>query len=76
VEAGVPLGTPPVPMIGHVTSAYHSVTLGTPFALALLAGGAARHGDRIQAVDGMRSTLVRVTGPVHYDPTGARRDGD
>ena len=63
-------------MIGHVTSAYDSVTLGTPFALALLANGAARHGDEIQAVDQLVATLVRVTAPVFYDQPGARRDGD
>jgi sarcosine oxidase subunit alpha len=76
VEAGVSLDVKPVRMIGHVTSAYDSVTLGTPFALALLANGAARHGDEIQAVDQLVATLVRVTAPVFYDQPGARRDGD
>jgi sarcosine oxidase subunit alpha len=76
VEAGVSLDVKPVKMIGHVTSAYDSVTVGTPFALALLANGAARHGDEIQAVDQMVATLVRVTAPVFYDQPGARRDGD
>jgi sarcosine oxidase subunit alpha len=66
----------PVPLIGHVTSAYESVTLGTPFALALLSGGASRHGEVIQAVDAMTSVAVRVTSPVLYDPEGKRRDGD
>jgi sarcosine oxidase subunit alpha len=31
----------PVPMLGHVTSSYHSAALGRPFALALVAGGRA-----------------------------------
>jgi sarcosine oxidase subunit alpha len=76
VDAGISLRRTPVPMIGHVTSSYESVALGTPFALALLAGGASRHGEVIQAVDDMTSVAVRVTSPIHYDPEGARRDGD
>jgi sarcosine oxidase subunit alpha len=76
VEAGISLQRKPVPMIGHVTSSYESAALGTPFALALLAGGASRHGDLIQAVDDMTSVAVRVTSPGPYDPEGARRDGD
>jgi sarcosine oxidase subunit alpha len=76
VGADASLHELPVPMIGHVTSAYESVTLGTPFALALLSGGASRHGEVIQAVDGMTSVAVRVTSPVLYDPEGKRRDGD
>ncbi|MBA2559526.1 MAG: (2Fe-2S)-binding protein [Propionibacteriales bacterium] len=75
VAATADLGDLPVPMLGHVTSAYDSVALGTPFALALLADGAARHGDELQAVDELVGTPVRVTSPVQYDPEGARRDG-
>jgi sarcosine oxidase subunit alpha len=29
----------PVPMLGHVTSSYHSEALGRPFGLALIKGG-------------------------------------
>ena len=76
VDAGVNLEMKPVKMIGHVTSAYTSVALGTPFALGLLANGASRHGDEIQAVDRMVGTAVRVTTPILYDQPGARRDGD
>jgi len=76
VEGGVDLTRVPVPMVGHVTSAYDSVALGTPFALALLADGANRHGEELQAVDQLSGTRVKVTSPVPYDPEGARRDGD
>jgi sarcosine oxidase subunit alpha len=76
IESGISLHELPVPMIGYVTSAYDSVTLGTPFGLALLADGASRHGAVIQAVDDMTSVAVRVTSPVLYDPEGRRRDGD
>ncbi len=76
VEAGVDLTRVPVPMVGHVTSAYDSVALGTPFALALLADGAGRHGEELQAVDKLTGIRVRVTSPVPHDPEGVRRDGD
>ncbi len=76
VASDADLGSLPVLMEGHVTSAYDSVALGTPFALALLADGASRHGDELQAVDEMAGTPVRVTAPVPYDPEGSRRDGD
>ncbi|MDT5179303.1 MAG: sarcosine oxidase, subunit alpha [Mycobacterium sp.] len=65
----------PVPMLGHVTSSYHSAELGRPFALALVKGGHARIGETLHVpVDG---TLVpvEVTGSVLVDPEGARRDG-
>jgi len=70
-----PLGPPPVPYLGHVTSSYPSVALGRTFALALVASGRQRIGERLYAtVDG---TLipVEVTSHVLYDPEGARRDG-
>lgn len=76
VESGVDLTRVPVPMVGHITSAYDSVALGTPFALALLADGADRHGEELQAVDQLVGTGVRVTSPTPFDPEGLRRDGD
>jgi sarcosine oxidase subunit alpha len=69
------LPSPPVPMLGHVTSSYRSAELGRPFALALLEGGHARLGETVHVpVDG---TLVpvEITGSVLVDPEGARRDG-
>jgi sarcosine oxidase subunit alpha len=66
---------PPVPMLGHVTSSYHSAALGRSFALALVAGGLRRLGQRLYAPLVDRSVAVTVTEPVCYDPEGARRDG-
>jgi sarcosine oxidase, subunit alpha len=62
----------PVPMLGHVTSAYWSETLGRPIALALLAGGRARVRQTLYAHKPAGSIAVRVTTPVFYDPQGAR----
>jgi sarcosine oxidase subunit alpha len=58
-------------MLGHVTSSYDSVTLGRPFALALVAGGRDRIGETVYA-DGIAAEIVDS---VLYDPEGARRDG-
>jgi sarcosine oxidase, subunit alpha len=69
------LPAPPVPMLGHVTSSYHSAALGRPFALALVKNGRARIGEEVHVpVDG---TLVRaeIGETVLFDPEGARRDG-
>ncbi|MFD9813445.1 2Fe-2S iron-sulfur cluster-binding protein [Streptomyces sp. NPDC059080] len=77
VDRGVSL-TPqdgPVPMLGHITSGYHSPALGHPFALALLTGGRDRIGDEVIAVVGDTPVPVVVSSPVLYDPEGTRRDG-
>lgn len=65
----------PVPMLGHVTSSYHSVALGRPFALALVAGGRARIGSTLLAPVGDDLVPVEVTDSVLYDPEGTKRDG-
>jgi sarcosine oxidase subunit alpha len=75
VAHGADLGAVPVPMAGHVTSAYRSGHDGRPFALALLDGGRDRVGEVLDAVDARAPVPVRVTGPVSYDEEGARRDG-
>ncbi|MEU1185489.1 sarcosine oxidase subunit delta family protein [Streptomyces sp. NPDC005820] len=69
------LPPPPVPMLGHVTSSYRSAALGRTFALALIKGGRDRIGERLHAPVGDRLVPVTVTGPVLFDPEGARRDG-
>ncbi|HEY2670784.1 MAG TPA: 2Fe-2S iron-sulfur cluster-binding protein [Rugosimonospora sp.] len=70
------LPEPPVPMLGHVTSSYRSVALERTFALALVAGGRDRIGQRLYApLEDGRLVPVTVAGPVAYDPEGARRDG-
>jgi sarcosine oxidase subunit alpha len=69
------LPPPPVPYLGHVTSSYHSEALGRTFALALIAGGRQRLGQRLFAPLEAAMVPVGVVGPVLYDPEGARRDG-
>lgn len=77
IEAGTDLATAPkpVPMLGHVTSSYHSVALGRPFALALLKGGRDRIGQRVAVPVGDRLVEAEVTSHVLYDPEGTKRDG-
>ena len=65
----------PVPMLGHVTSSYHSVALERPFALALVQAGRDRIGEVLHAPVGDRLVEVEVTSHVLYDPEGTKRDG-
>jgi len=77
VAAGTPI-TPadgPVPMLGHVTSSYHSAALGRSFALALIKDGRNRIGQTLVAPVGDRLVDVVVAETVLYDPEGTRRDG-
>nr|WP_277602105.1 sarcosine oxidase subunit alpha family protein [Nocardioides sp. KC13] len=77
VESGTPI-TPadgPVPMLGHVTSSYHSAALGRSFALALIKDGRNRIGQTLVAPVGDRLVDVVVAETVLYDPEGSRRDG-
>ena len=77
IAPGVPV-TPaegPVPMLGHVTSSYHSVALERPFALALIADGRNRIGQTLLAPVGEELVPVTVAEPVVYDPEGTKRDG-
>ena len=74
VAAGEPL-EPPVPMLGHVTSSYHSAALGRTFALALVRSGRDRLGQVLHAPLADRVVAATVVEPVLYDPEGARRDG-
>lgn len=66
----------PVPMCGHVTSSYYSACLQRPIAMALLAGGHARKGERVMAIQpgGVR-VEVEVVSSVFYDPKGERQNG-
>ncbi len=65
----------PVPMCGHVTSAYFSACLGHPLALALVAGGRARMGETIFASASDGSTVpVEIVSPVFYDPKAERQN--
>ena len=66
----------PVPMEGHVTSAYRSAALERTFGLALVKNGRARIGETLQAYHDGRLAEVVVAEPVLYDPAGSRRDGE
>ncbi|MBV7482223.1 2Fe-2S iron-sulfur cluster-binding protein [Bordetella sp. BOR01] len=60
---------------GHVTSSYFSPALGEPIALALLAGGADRLGERLQAWSFGRCVEVEVVETPFYDAKGERIHG-
>ncbi len=68
---------PPVPMIGRITSACLSPTLGAPIALGLLNGGMAHKDKTFHALFPLANQWVpvRVTEPVFYDPKGERLHG-
>ena len=68
-------GRIPMPMIGHVTSAYESPTLGKPIALALVQRGRERRGRTIYAPLPDGTISAEIVPPVFYDPEGARHDG-
>ncbi|MBC7518315.1 MAG: (2Fe-2S)-binding protein [Microbacteriaceae bacterium] len=65
----------PMPMFGHVSSAYRSVALDSHFALALVKGGRARIGQRMFAWSEESLVEVTVADAVLYDSEGARKDG-
>ncbi|MYV99914.1 FAD-dependent oxidoreductase [Streptomyces sp. SID3343] len=67
--------TPPVPMLGHVTSSYRSAALRRTFALALLRGGTQHIGETLYIALEGRTVPVTVTDPVLFDKEGTRRDG-
>ena len=65
----------PMTMIGHVTSSYHSATLGRSIALALVQGGRDLLGATLFVPMPGRTIAVKVSGTVFYDPEGGRLDG-
>jgi sarcosine oxidase, subunit alpha len=67
--------TPPMPMIGHVTSSYYGPRLGRSFALALVEGGRSRHGEPVWASLADRIVAAHLCPPVFYDIANTRRDG-
>ncbi|MCA8930239.1 MAG: sarcosine oxidase subunit alpha, partial [Alphaproteobacteria bacterium] len=62
----------PMTMIGHVTSAYWSETLGRSIALALVEGGRMRMGETLHLPMPGATHKARVAGTVFYDPDGRR----
>ncbi|MBW8299464.1 MAG: sarcosine oxidase subunit alpha [Hydrogenophaga sp.] len=55
---------------GYVTSSCFSPHLGSTIGLALVKGGASRHGEEVLAWNGLRNefTPARLTSPVFFDP--------
>jgi sarcosine oxidase subunit alpha len=70
-----PHGAAPVPMLGHVTSSYHSETLGRSIALALIESGKSRMDGTVYAPLIDRTVACKVVSPVFYDPEGVRLNG-
>ncbi len=64
--------TPPMRLLGHVTSSYFSAVLGHSIALGVVAGGRARVGQTLYVPMPDGDIAVEVTGPVFYDPNGER----
>ena len=67
--------SPPMDMIGHVTSSYRSATLGRSIALALVKGGLWRKGETVHVPQPYKTVAAKVTDPLFYDPEGARLHG-
>ncbi len=66
---------PPMPMIGHVTSSYHSANLGRSIALALVKGGRGRMGERVHVPLVGGTIAATIVEPVFFDPEGTRLHG-
>ncbi|MCW8209234.1 sarcosine oxidase subunit alpha family protein [Verminephrobacter aporrectodeae subsp. tuberculatae] len=62
------------PMLGHVTSSYHSAFLGRSIALAVVAGGSQRVHQTLYAHAQGRATAARVAGSVFVDAQGERQN--
>jgi sarcosine oxidase, subunit alpha len=65
----------PMTMLGHVTSAYWSETLGRSIAIALVAGGRARMGETLYVPMKDKTIAVEVTDMVFFDKDGGRIHG-
>lgn len=75
ITASSDLPHPPVPMIGHVTSSYHSPILGRSIALALVKGGRVLEGRTVYVPMPGAVIPAKVTKPVFFDPEGVRLHG-
>ncbi|HEX3171157.1 MAG TPA: glycine cleavage T C-terminal barrel domain-containing protein, partial [Burkholderiales bacterium] len=67
--------TPPVPMIGHVTSSYMSPKLGHSIAMALIEDGRRRTNEDVAVVVHGRVVSARIVEPRFYDINGERLNG-
>ena len=66
---------PPMTMIGHVTSSYHSPTCGRAIALALVRGGRSMLGETVSIPLPGRVVRAVVSEPRFFDPEGERMHG-
>ena len=67
---------PPMAMVGHVSSSYHSPNLERSIALAMIKGGRGKTGQRVFApLEGGKTVACTITGPVFLDPEGERLRG-
>ena len=67
--------SPPMAMLGHVTSSYYSANAGRSIAMALVKGGHRRKGDTLSVPLQGRTIKVTVSEPMFFDAEGSRRDG-
>ncbi|CAN5210961.1 hypothetical protein BH10PSE7_BH10PSE7_03850 [soil metagenome] len=65
---------PPMEMIGHVTSSYHSPTLNRSIAMALVQDGRARMGETLSFPLEGKVVTARIADPVFYDKEGSRQN--
>ncbi|NVK36099.1 MAG: sarcosine oxidase subunit alpha family protein [Rhodobacteraceae bacterium] len=63
------------PADGHVTSSYHSATLGRSIALAMVKNGRALEGETLYVPMPEGSIPVKITGTVFFDKEGERLNG-
>ena len=70
-----PSARAPVPMLGHVTSSYHSPNLGRSIAMGIVKGGRGRMGDVVHvSLANGRSIAARIAGTSFYDPEGEKQN--
>ncbi len=66
------ISKPPMKMIGHITSSYHSPNLGRSIALALVKEGLKKKGKTIYAPMPTKTIEVEICDPVFIDPLNER----
>ena len=63
----------PIPMLGHITSSYHSPTLGHSFGLAVIKDGHSLIGTKAYASTSDKKTItVEIVKPIFYDEKNER----
>jgi sarcosine oxidase subunit alpha len=63
----------PVPMLGHVTSSYHSPILKRSIALAVVKGGLGKIGQKVSIDLNGKTVEATISSPVFYDTEGVRQ---